>query len=245
MPEDEVINRITNREMTFARLVLSATMTDRDAAKAAGLNPDAADYTKATPRVRAYMLEHRAPVQQRLVEPEPEESQPRKIGREEVVDYLWDIAHLGSQMTRGSITGQVKAISLIVAIQELIPDRRAASASPQRADGNQPSPAPNPSSIYVAKWLREQREKANQPQPTPEKSEKESETGVAEPPTAPASADAPPLPVPAFGSGASPFANSVSRAETPPWVPAASTLASEPDSRDPFSRHKNRNGRRR
>jgi len=45
-------------------------MTDRRAAEAVGLNPDTAAYTKAKPRVRAYMLEHRAAVHERLVEQE-------------------------------------------------------------------------------------------------------------------------------------------------------------------------------
>ena len=73
MPKNQVIDPITDQEMTFAHLVLSGTMTDRSAAEAAGLNPDTAAYTKAKPRVRAYMLEHRAAVQEKLVEQETEE----------------------------------------------------------------------------------------------------------------------------------------------------------------------------
>ena len=48
--------------------------------------------------------------------------------REQVLDRLWEIANLSSEMTRGSITGQVKAIQMIVAIEGLIPDPRAGSA---------------------------------------------------------------------------------------------------------------------
>jgi hypothetical protein len=44
-------------------------MTDRHA-EAVGLNPDSAAYTKSKPRVRVYMLEHRAAVQQQLVQQE-------------------------------------------------------------------------------------------------------------------------------------------------------------------------------
>ena len=83
MPKNNVTDLITDQEMAFARLVLSGTMTDRDAAQAAGLNPDTAAYTKSKPRVRAYMLEHRAAVQQQLVEQEadrktaPEGTAPR------------------------------------------------------------------------------------------------------------------------------------------------------------------------
>jgi len=46
-------------------------MNDRRAAEAVGLNPETAAYTKAKPRVRAYMLEHRAAVRERLVDQEP------------------------------------------------------------------------------------------------------------------------------------------------------------------------------
>ena len=68
MPKNKVTDLITDQEIAFARLVLSGTMTDRRAAEAVGLAPDSAAYTKSKPRVRAYMLEHRAAVQQQLVE---------------------------------------------------------------------------------------------------------------------------------------------------------------------------------
>ncbi len=66
MPKSQVSDLVTDQEITFAHLVLSGTMTDRQAAEAAGLNPDTAAYTKAKPRVRAYMLEHRAAIHDRL-----------------------------------------------------------------------------------------------------------------------------------------------------------------------------------
>ena len=47
-------------------LILSGTMNDRHAAEAVGLNPDTAAYTKAKPRVHAYMIEHRASVREKL-----------------------------------------------------------------------------------------------------------------------------------------------------------------------------------
>jgi RNA polymerase sigma factor (sigma-70 family) len=45
-----------------------------------GLNPDTAAYTKSKPRVRAYMLEHRARMQQQLVEQETEGLAPAEPG---------------------------------------------------------------------------------------------------------------------------------------------------------------------
>ena len=70
MPKNKVIDPITDQEIAFARLILSGAMTDRHAAEAVGLNPDSAAYTKSKPRVRAYMLEHRAAVEQQLVQKE-------------------------------------------------------------------------------------------------------------------------------------------------------------------------------
>ena len=124
MPKNKVNDLITDQEIAFARLVLSGTMTDRRAAEAVGLNPDTAAYTKSKPRVRAYMIEHRAAVQQQLVEQETDLSRQSRraaeravdglrrlnLGREQVLARLWEIANLSPEMTRGSITSQVKAI---------------------------------------------------------------------------------------------------------------------------------------
>ena len=130
MPKNEVSDPITDQEIAFARLVLSGAMTDRQAAEAVGLNPDSAAYTKAKPRVHAFMLEHRAAVRQQLVQQEADLSRRAVDGqrrlnldREQVLARLWEIANLSPEMTRGSITGQVKALSMIVAMQNLIPDR--------------------------------------------------------------------------------------------------------------------------
>jgi hypothetical protein len=45
MPKNKVSDLITDQEMAFARLVLSGTMNDREAAQAVGLSPDTAAYT--------------------------------------------------------------------------------------------------------------------------------------------------------------------------------------------------------
>ena len=161
MPKNQVSDPITDQEIAFAHLVLSGTMTDRSAAEAAGLNPDTAAYTKAKPRVRAYMLEHRAAVQERLVEQETEGLRRLNIGREQVLARLWEIANLSPEMTRGSVTAQVKALTMIVAIEGLIPDRRAVSSEKKSA------PLPN-AEIYHAAWLREQQGETTVPHPSPD-----------------------------------------------------------------------------
>src|SRR6202040_2850480 len=127
MPKNKVSDPITDQEMAFARLVLSGGMTDRHAAEAVGLNPDSAAYTKSKPHVRAYMREHRAAVEQQLVQQEADGLHRLNLHREQVLARLWEIANLSSEMTRGSITGQVKALSMIVAMQNFIPDRLAGS----------------------------------------------------------------------------------------------------------------------
>jgi hypothetical protein len=232
MPKNKVSDPITDQEIAFARLVLSGAMTDRHAAEAVGLNPDSAAYTKSKPRVRAYMLEHRAAVQQQLVQQEAEGLRRLNLDRERVLDRLWEIANLSPEMTRGSITGQVKALSMIVAMQNFIPDRRAASAEKKSA------PAPPNAQIYNAAWLRRQQvttpATTNDPQPSPASAqqEQEDELGVPESELAPGpAAEAAPDP----GPSQSTFANRFTPSETPePYVPLFA-----PDMRAPFSIRKN------
>ncbi len=178
MPKSEVTDLITDQEIAFARLILSGTMTDRDAAKTAGLNPETAAYTKAKPRVRAYMLEHRAAVQQRLAEQEAEGQRQLNLLREQVLNRLWEIAALGPEMTRGSISGQVKALSMIVAMEGLIPDPRAASAIKKSV------PRSNPSQIDSPAWTRSQHEEAIDSQPGPALAPEEDGTELAHYPAA-------------------------------------------------------------
>jgi hypothetical protein len=113
------------------------------------------------------------------------------INREQVLARLWEIAHLSPDMTRGSVTGQVKALSMIVAMLELIPDRRALSSQKKSA------PAP----IH--------------PQPSPATAQQEDGKGVPE--FAPGSAGDPP---PNPGPGQSIYANRFTSSEAPkPYVP--------------------------
>jgi hypothetical protein len=146
-------------------------MNDRRAAEAVGLNPDTAAYTKAKPCVRAYMIEHRAAVTQKLVDQEADLSRlPRpavgravdlsrraveglrqlNLGRDQILARLWELATLSHEVTRGTIAGQIKALSMIVAIEGLIPDRR---SSPS---GTQPAAPPVKAEIYAAQWRRQQ-----------------------------------------------------------------------------------------
>jgi len=144
MPKNTVTDPITDQEINFAHFLLSGTMTDREAAEAAGLNPDTASYTKAKPRVRTYMEENRAAVAEKLVEQEAEGLRKRNLSREKILDRLWELASLSPEATRGNIAGQMKAMTMIVAIEGLIPDRRA--PRPQ----TQATPQSTASALYRA-----------------------------------------------------------------------------------------------
>jgi hypothetical protein len=149
-----VSDPITDQEMAFAHLIMSGTMNDRRAAEAVGLNPDTAAYTKAKPRVRDYMIEHRAAVNQKLVDQEADLSRRaveglRKLnlGRDQILNRLWELATLSHEVTRGAITGQIKALSMIIAIEGLVSDRRVSPSATQPAPRIlEPEPTPEPAS---------------------------------------------------------------------------------------------------
>ena len=235
MPKNKVSDPITDQEIAFARLVLSGAMTDRRAAEAVGLNPDSAAYTKSKPRVRAYMLEHRAAVQQQLVQQEADLSRRAVEGlhrlnldREQVLARLWEIANLSPDMTRGSITGQVKALSMIVAMQNFIPDR------PRRLLGEEIPPCAHPPANLCRCLPAPACRGRNQEEDSPAVP---ACPGVPwKPEFAPSSAgEAPPNPGPSQSTLINPFSSS----EAPPVVPYVPVRASVPAMRLGFSIKKN------
>jgi hypothetical protein len=155
MPKNIVTDPITDQEVAFAHLVLSGTMNDRAAAEAAGLNPDTAAYTKAKPRVRDYMIEHRNAVSEKLVEKEVEGLRKLNLGRDQILARLWELANLSHEVTRGSIAGQIKAVSLIIAMEGLIPGRGV--SLPQ----TQTTVSPVEAQIRSAQWLNKQQQDKN------------------------------------------------------------------------------------
>ncbi len=84
------------------------------------------------------MTEHRAAVREKLVDQEADGLRKLNLGRDQILARLWELATLSHEVTRGTIAGQIKALSMIVAIEGLIPDRR---VSPP-----EPNPRPRPSS---------------------------------------------------------------------------------------------------
>ncbi len=91
-----VSDPITDQEMAFAHLIMSGTMNDRRAAEAVGLNADSAAYIKYKPRIRAYMVEHRAAVREKLVDQEAEGLRKLNLGRDQTLTRLWELATLSS-----------------------------------------------------------------------------------------------------------------------------------------------------
>jgi hypothetical protein len=198
MPKNKVSDPITDQEIAFARLVLSGATTDRHAA-----------------------------VQQQLVQQEVDGQRRLNPDREQVLDRLWEIANLSPDMTRGSITGQVKALSMIVAMQNFLPDRRAASSEKK----SPPAPAPQ---IYAAAWRRGQQATTTDPPPSNAPAPQEDGPGVPKP--SPGSAGEAP---PDAGLSQSTFANPSSPSETPPSAPYAPAFSWVPDTRVGFSIKKN------
>jgi hypothetical protein len=236
MPKKNVTDLITDQEMAFGRHILSGTMTDRQAAEAAGLNPDTAAYTKSKPRVRAYMIEHRAAVEQKLIEQEVQELRRCSLVRDRVLARLWQIADTDPEKTRNGASAQVKALSMIIAIEGLIPPRTTNGRRAVAAE-DQPAPPVHPP-FYVSAWARNQQTDQAQEEAAPE-------------PQSGPSLDLAPIDLPSQperseveGGPAVPGPLETSQTTaSAPRVPMADYFA--PDTRRPFTIDRNRFGRRR
>jgi hypothetical protein len=155
----------------------------------------------------------------------------RTLCRDRVLARLWQIADLDPAITRNSASAQIKALAMIVAIEALIPDRRA--VAPQKQSAAAPANPP----FYVAAWKRNQRngETANSdpsPDPAVEEVQQQAVTEVQS-----AHGAALDLGVSAVAGPSNPVQATVSN--QPPMS------AFVPDSRIAFSINKNRFGRRR
>jgi hypothetical protein len=118
--------------------------------KSPSRSPDTAAYTKSKPRVSAYMIEHRNTVREKLVDQEAEGLRKLNLGRNQILARLWELANLSHEVTRGTIAGQIKALSMIVAIEGLIPDRRLWPSE------TQPAAPPVKAELYTSEWRRKQ-----------------------------------------------------------------------------------------
>jgi hypothetical protein len=253
MPKNTVSDPITDQEMAFAHLILSGTMNDRRAAEAVGLNPDTAAYTKAKPRVRAYMTEHRAAVRERLVDQEAEGLRKLNLSRDQILTRLWELANLSHEVTRGIIAGQIKALSMIVAIEGLIPDRRLSPSA------TQPAAPPVEADIYESQWRRKQQHQAAGEEPGDPVAAAEAQPAAPqvpdpEPAPNPATAAPPPLPERNFDQDSDRNPPSLPDPLVPQgsnWVPLATgsafnaLLDTTISPRQPFSIRKGSFGRRR
>jgi hypothetical protein len=169
---------------------------------------------------------------------ETEELHRLAQSRDRVLARLWEIADLAPEKTRNGMSAQVKALSLIIAIEGLIPDRRAVSA--QRKAAPQPENPP----FYVSEWMRTQKNgQSVDPQPPPSQEEAA---------TAPQSQSASqcandpahtPDPLSTELSAVSDPLNPSQSTPLLPRVPTADFVA--PDTRRPFWVDKNRFGWRR
>ena len=83
-------------------------------------------------------------------------------------------------MTRGSVTGQVKCLSMIIAMENFIPDRRAVATQQKSA------PAPTPQ-IYQSAWLRGQQATTTAPEPSSDPAQEEAQQEALARPQSPTS----------------------------------------------------------
>jgi hypothetical protein len=233
MPKNIVTDPITDQEMAFAHLVLSGTMTDRAAAEAAGLNPDTAAYTKSKPRVSDYMIEHRNAVKEKLVEREVEGLRKLNLGRDQILARLWELANLSHEVTRGSIAGQIKAVTLIIAMEGLMPGRGVSLSQTQST-----APSVN-AEIYQSEWLRKKQQEADPGDTVVPSEVKPVANEIPHPEPAP-------QPTPPLEPNHT-VANAVVIPEGRMRVPDATSGAYDvvPDTRQPFSIQKGRFGWRR
>jgi hypothetical protein len=172
------------------------------------------------------------------IEQDSEELHRFNLSRGRVLARLWEIADLAPEQTRNGMSAQVKALSMIIAIEGLIPDRRSVAAQ------SKPAPAPENPPFYVSEWMRNQQNQSVDTQPPLPAQE-----GAAlQPQSVPAGTNDPsPIEVssrleqsvvgPAVPGPLNPSQTTL------PRVPMADYVA--PDTRRPFSIDKNRFGRRR
>jgi hypothetical protein len=147
-------------------------------------------------------------------------------------------------MTRSSITGQVKAISMIVAIEGLIPDRRAGAAE------NKSAPPFLRAEIHPAAGLGRRQGETIDPSPSPSLAPEENEPGLSDIETTTSSlGNTPPShampPSPFFEPSEPALANSFRASEMTPSASRGPAFFSAPDTRTPFSIKKNPFARRR
>jgi hypothetical protein len=90
------------------------------------------------------MSEHRAAVTGKLVDQEAEGLRKLNLGCDQILNRLWELATLSHEVTRGAITGQIKALSMIIAIEGLIPNRRVSPSATQPAAPRTLEPEPTP-----------------------------------------------------------------------------------------------------
>jgi hypothetical protein len=82
---------------------------------------------------------------------------PPYFGRDQVLTWLWELVNLSHEVTRDTIAGQIKALSMIVAIEALIPGRPSPSATQSTAP-------PVEAQIYQSEGLRKQQHQTAGPQ---------------------------------------------------------------------------------
>ena len=147
------------------------------------------------------------------------------IGRDQILARLWYLANLNPEATRSSISGQVKAVAMIIAIEGLIPDRRLPLA--------QPASPPVKASIYESQWRR--------PQSQAETTEASAAVTAVEAQPSDPQVPVPPHPTPTPSPALNPVRNPENPDDAPlfpkgmNWVPEANGRVYDAHPAGPFS----------
>jgi hypothetical protein len=172
-------------------------------------------------------------VQQQPVEQETGEPRRFTVSRDQVLNRLWEIGNMDPERTRNSMSAQVKAISIIVAIEGLIPLRRAVPAQ------NKPAPSSEAHNFYKSAWNRPEDAENVGPQPPETPAQVQSQDEDAAPAT---QSEPVPTPDPGESSYFGTPLNTPQMTSAVPRVPMADHFA--PDTRTSFSIPKKPFGRR-
>lgn len=92
----------------------------------------------------AQLLERRNAITEKLAG-QGTEGRNLNFGRDQILTRLWELANVKPEQTRGSITGQIKAMSMILAMEGFLPARRLSSHPAQLA----PAPKEQPAAAQV------------------------------------------------------------------------------------------------
>ena len=187
MPKNQVSDLITDQEITFARLILSGTMTDRAAAKPRASTPTPPPTPNPNPASAPTCSSTALPSSNNSSSKKLKEQHRQNLNRERVLARLWEIADLAPKRPATAYRPG----------QGPHHDRRHRSLIPDVAPsppGTNPPLRPSPADIYANPPMatKASSRKTSNPRQTPVLSQAEVRKLAPGPETASRSPEAPP-----------------------------------------------------